>query len=134
MKDSLGQEPRWNADRCAPPPLSSPARGGGGIERGARPHPQGAAELDLASVGVSPPIFFFVLSFFFFVMPGLDPGIHADAALTKCFHRLFARYASAWTAGSSPTVTTSESAVTMAFHSSGAQTRRENEKTRARMF
>jgi hypothetical protein len=119
---------------CAPSFILLPRTRGRRIERGARPHPQGAADNSIASVGVSPPIFFFVLSFFFFVMPGLDPGIHADAALTKCFHRLFARYASAWTAGSSPTVTTSESAVTMAFHSSGAQTRRENEKTRARMF
>src|SRR5262249_19683739 len=42
MKDSLGREPRWNADRCAPHAFE------------ARPCPS-ARQRSLASVGVSPP-------------------------------------------------------------------------------
>jgi hypothetical protein len=73
---------------------------------------------------------FFFFSFFpvrpSFVMPGLDPGIHAEVTLTKRFHRRSGRGASAWTTGSSPVVTISESRVTVAWHSSGAKARREN--------
>jgi len=42
----------------------------------------------IASVGVSPPIF---LSFFPFVIAGLDPAIHAKASLAQRFHRRFVR-------------------------------------------
>src|SRR5690242_12042100 len=58
MKDSLGREPRWNADRCAPgaPGAAAPVRRG---------------RIPIASVGVLLPIF---LSFFSFV-------IRAEAAL-----------------------------------------------------
>src|SRR5215831_7830554 len=39
----------------------------------------------LASVGVSPPTFSFVRSVLSFVMPGLDPGIHAETKLAQRF-------------------------------------------------
>src|SRR5215471_21485734 len=45
MKHSLGREPRWNADRCAP---GAP---GAAV-------PVGTAEYFIASVGVSPPNLF----------------------------------------------------------------------------
>jgi hypothetical protein len=42
-----------------------------------------ARQKSLASVGVSPPIFF--LSFFPFVIAGPDPAIHAEVTLEKRF-------------------------------------------------
>jgi hypothetical protein len=40
-----------------------------------------------------------------FVMPGLDPGIHADNTLLRTFRAVFVNASSAWTTGSSPVVT-----------------------------
>jgi hypothetical protein len=60
----LRRQTPWGENRggtpidVLPPPIPSPASGGG-CGWGQRPHPQGAAELDLASVGVSPPNFSF---------------------------------------------------------------------------
>jgi hypothetical protein len=48
---------------------------------------------------------FLFLSFFPFVIAGLDPAIHAEATLAQCFPPALACGASAWTTGSSPVVT-----------------------------
>jgi len=63
MKDSLGREPRWNADSLA-------------IQ--ARPWPQAAAEYRLRLSA-------FRLRHFrsSFVMVGLDPSIHAESTLAS---------------------------------------------------
>ncbi len=116
-----------------PPPIPSPASGGG-CGWGQRPHPQGAAELDLASVGVSPPNFSFVLSF---VIAGLDPAIHAEISLAERFHQRLRRLKlrmdhrhrrpkdavlrTAMSGGDE-----SEIGVTVASHTSDAKSHREN--------
>src|SRR5215469_13487885 len=67
MKDSLGRESRWNADRCAPGnPGAAVAESHGRIP--------------IASVGVSPPTFSFVLCF-------RHP---CRSGACTCFHRHFA--------------------------------------------
>ena len=89
MKDSLGRDPWWNADRCAP------------LRRGARPWPM-PRQKSLASVGVSLPTFAFVLTrspVFPFVMPGLDPGIHVESTPAQRTPPALAGGSSAWTTG-----------------------------------
>src|SRR5262249_45980440 len=73
MKDSLGREPRWNADRCAP------------LRRGARPWPM-PRQKSLASVGVSPPTFAFV-PFVIASSTQWSEAIHAEVSLAQRFHR-----------------------------------------------
>jgi hypothetical protein len=54
----------------------------------------------IASVGVPPPNpFFRSFPFFAFVMPGLDPGIHAEASLAQCCPPARVGVTSAWTTG-----------------------------------
>jgi hypothetical protein len=86
MKDSLGREPWWNADRCAPP-----AFGGAAVPV------LGTAEYQLRLSAFRFRIFFFVP--FPFVIAGLDPAIHAEATLAQCFPPALGRGASAWTTG-----------------------------------
>src|SRR5690349_21663973 len=69
MKDSLGREPRWNADRCAP-----------GAPGAAVPVRHGRRALRLSAVRLR-----FFLSFFPFVIAGPDPAIHAEVTLEKRF-------------------------------------------------
>jgi hypothetical protein len=71
MKDSLGREPRWNADRCAPP------------DRGRGRARQARLNTNCVCRRFASDIFSFVLSPS--VMPGLDPGIHAEVTLEKRF-------------------------------------------------
>jgi hypothetical protein len=116
MKDSLGREPRWNADRCAPgdPGAAAPVRRG---------------RIPIASVGVSPPMFFsFVLSV---------RHCHAEASLANastgicllelCMDHRHRRPKDAVLRTTMPGGDDSESGVTVPWHSSGAQTHRENE-------
>src|SRR5262249_56498245 len=74
-----------------PPPIPPPERGGGS-GGGQRPWPK-PRQKSLASVGVSPPIFF--VRSCPFVIAGLDPAIHAAASLAQRSHRRFERVASA---------------------------------------
>jgi hypothetical protein len=69
---------------------------------------------------------FFRSSVLSFVIAGLDPAIHAEASLAQALPPAFGRVASAWTTGSKSGGDESESAVTVAWHSSGAKARREN--------
>ena len=97
-----------------------------------------ARQKSLASVGVSPPNLFRSFPFVQFVIAGLDPAIHAEAEPAQRNPPALVGVTSAWTTGigvrrtpfcerQSPVVTISESGVTVAFHSSGAETHRENE-------
>ena len=115
MKDSLGREPRWNADRCAPgdPGAAAPVRHG---------------KYPIASVGVSPPMFFsFVLSV---------RHCHAEASLANastgicllelCMDHRHRRPKDAVLRTTMSGGDESKSGVTVAWHSSGAKARREN--------
>ncbi len=57
MKDSLGREPRWNADRCAPGDPGAAA-------------PDATAEEPCVCRGFASEFFPFVLAVFFFVIAG----------------------------------------------------------------
>src|SRR6202035_4847748 len=95
-----------------PPPLSSPACGGGygGGQRPCQLH----GRLEQASVGVPLPFFCFVVPFFLPSLPGIavqrtaslrsayDPAIHAEAKVDRTFGSLVASGESRWTTGSSP--------------------------------
>jgi len=94
----------------------------------ARPWPKPRQNTTIASVGVSPPNLF---SYFSFVLsrsslPDFDPAIHAEVALVRRYHGRLAACISAWTTGSKSGGDEPESAVTVAFNSSGAKARREN--------
>jgi len=89
-----------------------------------------------ASVGVSPPNLF--LSFFPSSGRGIAvrgtasfhspmPGIHAELTLAQRTPPALGRGSSAWTTGSKSLGDESESGLTVAWHSSGAKARRENE-------
>ena len=80
----------------------------------------------IASVGVSLPNLFLFRSFPFvpFVMPGLDPGIHAEASLAQCFPPALVGVTSVWTTASSAV-----RLLTVPWHSSGVKARRENDET-----
>ena len=92
---------------------------------------QARQNTEIASVGVSPPIFFsFVLSVLASVMPGLDPGIHAEVTLVQCFHRHLPASRQHGPPGQSP-VGTNQRVRVVAFHGSGAKARRENEIARS---
>src|ERR1700745_1456128 len=93
----------------------------------------------LSSVGGSPPNFFLVLSrLASLALPGLARKIHAEAEPAQRNPPALVGVTSAWTTGIGvrrtpfcerlcPVVTISESGVTVAWHSSGAKARRENE-------
>jgi len=110
MKDSLGREPRWNADRCAPgAPGAAVAVSHGRIF--------------IASVGVSPPNLF--RSFPFVIAgrrPGNPCGSCARPALPPALCLLNFDMDHRIKSGGDE----SESGLTVAFHSSGAKARREN--------
>src|SRR5215472_14901507 len=111
MKDSLGREPRWNADRCAPHAFE------------ARPGPKARQNTTIASVGVSPPNLF--RSFPFVIAgrrPGNPCGRYARAALPPALCLLNFGMDHRIKSGGDE----SESSVTVAFLSSGPKTRREN--------
>src|SRR5262249_20954887 len=123
MKDSLGREPRWNADRCAPgdPGAAGPVRHGRILNCVCR---RFASDIFVRSFLSSlPDIAVRGTASFHSPMP----AIHAELTLAQRFHRRSARVASAWTTRSKSGGDESESGVTVAFHSSDAQTHRENE-------
>src|ERR1700722_2731871 len=83
-----------------PPPLSSPACGGGygGGQRRCQLH----GRLEQASAGFPLPSYLVLLPF---VIAGLDPAIQAAAKRGRTYRSDFASRKSAWITGSSPVVT-----------------------------
>jgi hypothetical protein len=104
MKDSLGREPWWNADRCAPP-----AFGGAAV-----PVWHGR----ILKLRLSAFRFRFFLSFV--LSHSSLPGLTRDSIRKRRLRRACRSFA--WTTGSSPVVTSQR----VACHSSGAKARREN--------